>query len=174
MNSTPCLLLLMLFVSTPCCLRPTTFGCQRRQLIRTDTLLNPLLTLFQLLPAALFTLDIAEGALESIFCLYKQLLPQIGGYLAQAASLAAHAWSCCWQDWQHWSSRCWSSGLRWGQGYMFLAGSQCSSSFALVAEGLLLAGIFPGQGAKPWQALRSCHPEASNGCGSHCSAAVAA
>ena len=46
-----------------------------------------LLTLFQLLPAALPTLDIAEGALDSIFRLYKQLLPKMGGYLTHAGEL---------------------------------------------------------------------------------------
>ena len=41
----------------------------------------------QLLPAALPTLDIAEGALDSIFRLYKQLLPKMGGYLTHAGEL---------------------------------------------------------------------------------------
>ena len=37
--------------------------------------------------AALPTLDIAEGALDSIFRLYKQLLPKMGGYLTHAGEL---------------------------------------------------------------------------------------
>ena len=56
--------------------------------LRPDALLlDLLLTLIQLLPAALPTLDIAEGALDSIFRLYKQLLPQMGGYLTHAGEL---------------------------------------------------------------------------------------
>jgi len=37
--------------------------------------------------AALPTLDIAEGALDKLFSIYKQLLPQMGGYLTQAGEL---------------------------------------------------------------------------------------
>ena len=40
-----------------------------------------------MLPAALPTLDIAEGALDAIFRLYKQLLPKMGGYLTHAGEL---------------------------------------------------------------------------------------
>ncbi len=58
------------------------------QHLRHDAVLPDfLLTLFQLLPAALPTLDIAEGALDSIFRLYKQLLPKMGGYLTHAGEL---------------------------------------------------------------------------------------
>ncbi len=39
------------------------------------------------LPAALPTLDIAEGALDKIFNLYKELLPRMGGYLTEAGAL---------------------------------------------------------------------------------------
>lgn len=39
------------------------------------------------LPAALPTLDIAEGALNKLIELYKQLLPQMGGYLTYAGDL---------------------------------------------------------------------------------------
>ena len=38
-------------------------------------------------PAALPTLDIAEGALDRIFALYKELLPGLGGYLTSAGQL---------------------------------------------------------------------------------------
>ena len=34
-----------------------------------------------MLPAALPTLDVNEGALDTIFSIYKQLLPEMGGYL---------------------------------------------------------------------------------------------
>ena len=37
--------------------------------------------------AALPTLDIAEGALDKLFHIYKQLLPQMGGYLTHAGEL---------------------------------------------------------------------------------------
>jgi Xrn1 helical domain len=37
--------------------------------------------------AALPTLDIAEGALDKIFAIYKQLLPAMGGYLTEAGQL---------------------------------------------------------------------------------------
>lgn len=37
--------------------------------------------------AALPTLDIAEGALDKIFGIYKELLPAIGGYLTEAGQL---------------------------------------------------------------------------------------
>ena len=37
--------------------------------------------------AALPTLDIAEGALDRIFSLYKELLPSMGGYLTHAGEL---------------------------------------------------------------------------------------
>jgi 5'-3' exonuclease len=36
---------------------------------------------------ALPTLDIAEGALDRIFALYKELLPEMGGYLTHAGEL---------------------------------------------------------------------------------------
>ena len=39
--------------------------------------------------AALPTLDIAEGALDKIFALYKELLPGLGGYLTHAGQLHA-------------------------------------------------------------------------------------
>ena len=38
-------------------------------------------------PTALPTLDIAEGALDKIFGIYKELLPQLGGYLTHAGQL---------------------------------------------------------------------------------------
>ena len=38
-------------------------------------------------PPALPTLDIAEGALDKIFSIYKELLPQLGGYLTHAGQL---------------------------------------------------------------------------------------
>ena len=37
--------------------------------------------------AALPTLDIAEGALDKLFGIYKQLLPHMGGYLTHAGQL---------------------------------------------------------------------------------------
>lgn len=37
--------------------------------------------------AALPTLDIAEGALDKLFAIYKQLLPGMGGYLTHAGEL---------------------------------------------------------------------------------------
>ena len=37
--------------------------------------------------AALPTLDIAEGALDKLFGIYKQLLPAMGGYLTHAGEL---------------------------------------------------------------------------------------
>ena len=37
--------------------------------------------------AALPTLDIAEGALDKIFAIYKELLPAMGGYLTEAGQL---------------------------------------------------------------------------------------
>lgn len=37
--------------------------------------------------AALPTLDIAEGALDKIFSMYKELLPDFGGYLTHAGQL---------------------------------------------------------------------------------------
>ena len=37
--------------------------------------------------AALPTLDVAEGALDAIFNVYKQLLPLLGGYLTYAGQL---------------------------------------------------------------------------------------
>ena len=37
--------------------------------------------------AALPTLDIAEGALDRVFEIYKRLLPQLGGYLTHAGQL---------------------------------------------------------------------------------------
>lgn len=37
--------------------------------------------------AALPTLDIAEGALDRVFEIYKRLLPQLGGYLTHAGRL---------------------------------------------------------------------------------------
>ena len=37
--------------------------------------------------AALPTLDIAEGALDKLFGIYKQLLPKMGGYLTNAGQL---------------------------------------------------------------------------------------
>ena len=37
--------------------------------------------------AALPTLDIAEGALDKLFGIYKQLLPTMGGYLTHAGEL---------------------------------------------------------------------------------------
>lgn len=37
--------------------------------------------------AALPTLDIAEGALNKLIEMYKQLLPQMGGYLTYAGDL---------------------------------------------------------------------------------------
>jgi 5'-3' exoribonuclease 1 len=37
--------------------------------------------------AALPTLDIAEGALDKIFAIYKELLPVMGGYLTEAGQL---------------------------------------------------------------------------------------
>ena len=37
--------------------------------------------------AALPTLDIAEGALDKLFGIYKQLLPSMGGYLTHAGEL---------------------------------------------------------------------------------------
>ena len=40
-----------------------------------------------LLPAALPTLDVNEGALDLIFSVYKQLLPEMGGYLIQDGRL---------------------------------------------------------------------------------------
>lgn len=43
---------------------------------------DPLLT-----SAALPTLDIAEGALDKIFAIYKELLPGLGGYLTHAGEL---------------------------------------------------------------------------------------
>eukprot|EP00891_Asterochloris_glomerata_P000605 jgi/Astpho2/605/Aster-x0026 len=52
-----------------------------------QTLLKKPQTKPLLLPAALPTLDIAEGALDSIFRLYKQLLPKMGGYLTHAGEL---------------------------------------------------------------------------------------
>lgn len=39
------------------------------------------------LPAALPTLDIAEGALNQLIDTYKLLLPQLGGYLTNAGEL---------------------------------------------------------------------------------------
>lgn len=39
------------------------------------------------LAAALPTLDIAEGALDKLFGIYKQLLPSMGGYLTHAGEL---------------------------------------------------------------------------------------
>ena len=39
------------------------------------------------LPAALPTLDVNEGALDTIFSVYKQLLPEMGGYLIQDGHL---------------------------------------------------------------------------------------
>lgn len=39
------------------------------------------------LPAALPTLDIAEGALDKLFAIYKDLLPSMGGYLTHAGQL---------------------------------------------------------------------------------------
>jgi hypothetical protein len=39
--------------------------------------------------AALPTLDIAEGALDKIFALYKELVPGLGGYLTAAGQLQA-------------------------------------------------------------------------------------
>lgn len=38
-------------------------------------------------PAALPTLDINEGALNSIFSIYKELLPAMGGYITHAGEL---------------------------------------------------------------------------------------
>ena len=37
--------------------------------------------------AALPTLDVNEGALDTIFSVYKQLLPEMGGYLVEAGRL---------------------------------------------------------------------------------------
>ena len=37
--------------------------------------------------AALPTLDIAEGALDKLFAIYKELLPSMGGYLTHAGEL---------------------------------------------------------------------------------------
>ena len=37
--------------------------------------------------AALPTLDIAEGALDKLFAIYKELLPHMGGYLTHAGQL---------------------------------------------------------------------------------------
>ena len=37
--------------------------------------------------AALPTFDIAEGALDKMFALYKQALPQLGGYITHAGSV---------------------------------------------------------------------------------------
>lgn len=37
--------------------------------------------------AALPTLDIAEGALDKLFAIYKDLLPSMGGYLTHAGQL---------------------------------------------------------------------------------------
>jgi 5'-3' exonuclease len=39
------------------------------------------------LPAALPTLDIAEGALNNLIDIYKRLLPRLGGYLTYAGQL---------------------------------------------------------------------------------------
>lgn len=43
--------------------------------------------LFVFHAAALPTLDIAEGALDKLFAIYKQLLPRMGGYLTHAGEL---------------------------------------------------------------------------------------
>ena len=40
-----------------------------------------------MLSAALPTLDIAEGALDKLFAIYKELLPSMGGYLTHAGQL---------------------------------------------------------------------------------------
>ena len=42
---------------------------------------------FVCVAAALPTLDIAEGALDKLFGIYKQLLPKMGGYLTNAGQL---------------------------------------------------------------------------------------
>lgn len=40
--------------------------------------------------AALPTLDVNEGALDTIFSLYKRMLPQMGGYLVHEGRLNPH------------------------------------------------------------------------------------
>ncbi len=40
--------------------------------------------------AALPTLDVNEGALDTIFAIYKQLLPEMGGYLIHNGRLQHH------------------------------------------------------------------------------------
>ncbi len=39
------------------------------------------------LGAALPTLDIAEGALDKIFAMYKEALPSLGGYLTDSGAM---------------------------------------------------------------------------------------